>query len=208
MAGEHVLGILPTGTGKSLCYQIPALSRYDKTGAPHGGDLAPGRTHGGSGDGARGARHRLLRRDQRTAVPPGTFRRARPCPARRRRHSHHLSRAAPQPLPPTGAEPARDRSLGAGRGALPLQVGPRLPAGLPLCRTLHPGEERAGISPAGAVSDRHRQARRSVGPRVALPGRARNRAPSLRRRRPALQPRVHGWCRRAVGRSSRTSTRS
>ena len=33
MAGEHALGILPTGTGKSLCYQIPALSRHDKTGA-------------------------------------------------------------------------------------------------------------------------------------------------------------------------------
>ena len=33
MAGEHVLGILPTGTGKSICYQVPALSRYEKTGA-------------------------------------------------------------------------------------------------------------------------------------------------------------------------------
>ena len=33
MAGQHVLAILPTGSGKSVCYQIPALSRYDKTGA-------------------------------------------------------------------------------------------------------------------------------------------------------------------------------
>jgi len=33
MAGENVLGILPTGTGKSVCYQLPALSRFDKTGA-------------------------------------------------------------------------------------------------------------------------------------------------------------------------------
>jgi ATP-dependent DNA helicase RecQ len=33
MRGEPVLGILPTGTGKSVCYQIPALARFQKTGA-------------------------------------------------------------------------------------------------------------------------------------------------------------------------------
>ena len=33
LRGEHLLAILPTGTGKSLCYQIPALSRFMKTGA-------------------------------------------------------------------------------------------------------------------------------------------------------------------------------
>ena len=33
MAGEHVLAVLPTGSGKSICYQVPALSRYEKTGA-------------------------------------------------------------------------------------------------------------------------------------------------------------------------------
>jgi ATP-dependent DNA helicase RecQ len=33
MRRTHVLGILPTGTGKSVCYQVPALSLYDKTGA-------------------------------------------------------------------------------------------------------------------------------------------------------------------------------
>lgn len=33
MEGDSVLGILPTGTGKSVCYQLPALARFAKTGA-------------------------------------------------------------------------------------------------------------------------------------------------------------------------------
>jgi len=32
MRGRSILGILPTGTGKSVCYQVPALSKFDKTG--------------------------------------------------------------------------------------------------------------------------------------------------------------------------------
>ena len=33
MLGENLLAILPTGAGKSMCYQVPALSRYDKAGS-------------------------------------------------------------------------------------------------------------------------------------------------------------------------------
>ena len=33
MLGDSLLAILPTGAGKSICYQVPALSRYDKTGS-------------------------------------------------------------------------------------------------------------------------------------------------------------------------------
>ncbi len=33
MRGQSLLGILPTGTGKSVCYQIPALAKFDRTGA-------------------------------------------------------------------------------------------------------------------------------------------------------------------------------
>ena len=32
MNRRHTLGILPTGTGKSVCYQVPGLSKYETTG--------------------------------------------------------------------------------------------------------------------------------------------------------------------------------
>ena len=96
MAGRHVLGILPTGTGKSLCYQIPALSRYDKTGALTVviSPLVALMADQVAGLEARGIH--VLRRRQRHALAAGTGRCAGPGAARRCRHPGAVARAATQ----------------------------------------------------------------------------------------------------------------
>ncbi len=33
MTGQHLLAVLPTGIGKSVCYQIPALANYEQSGS-------------------------------------------------------------------------------------------------------------------------------------------------------------------------------
>ena len=138
MAGDHVLGILPTGTGKSLCYQIAALSRYDKIGALTVviSPLVALMADQVAGLEARGisscvAINGLL-------SMPRTRRCAGPGASRGRRVGTRFTRATPQSLLPSRPGPARNRRVGAGRSPLPLAVGPRFPAGLPLYRTVHP----------------------------------------------------------------------
>ena len=123
MAGRHVLGILPTGAGKSLCYQIPALSRYHKTGALTVviSPLVALMADQVAGLEARGIVSCVA--GQRALVHARADRRAGPGAAGGRGHSAHLAGAAPRPCPPQGAQPARNRRLGAGRSPLPVALG-------------------------------------------------------------------------------------
>ena len=144
MAGRHVLGILPTGTGKSLCYQIPALSRFDKTGAltvvisplvALMADQVAGLEARGivACIAINGLQSLPERADALDRVRLGDVGILIISPEQLRNRS-----------PAPGARPARDRRLGAGRGALPLEVGARLPARLSLRGALHPRESGRG----------------------------------------------------------------
>ena len=140
MAREHVLGILPTGAGKSLCYQLPALSRHDKTGALTVviSPLVALMADQVAGLEARGIGtcvtiSRLLSMPERSEALDRV--QAGGC-----RHRHRVPRAAPQRLISSRPGPTGDRGLGAGRGALPVAVGARFPARLQVRRALHPRE--------------------------------------------------------------------
>ena len=141
-----------------------------------GGDLAPGGAHGGPGGGTGGARHQLLRGGHRVAVHARARRRVGPGPAGRRGNPPRLTGAASRTFATPRPPPARDRRLGTGRGPLPVALGTRLQARLPLRGAFHRGEGRRRRGAAGAVPHGHRQAGRGGRHHPPLPRPARHRA--------------------------------
>ena len=187
MAGQPVLGILPTGAGKSLCYQIPALSRYDKTGAltvvisplvALMADQVAGLEARGIGScvTVNGMLSMPERSEALDRVRLGDAAILLTSPEQLRNRSVRKVLAQRE-----------NRGLGAGRGPLHLALGARLPAGLPLHRSLHPRIRRRDRG-AGDVPDRHRQARCDPRHLRLLPGAPGHRIHRLQRRCPPGEP--------------------
>ena len=158
------------GTGKSICYQVPALSRYDRTGAltvaisplvALMADQVAGLERQGIGScvTVNGMLSMPERADALDRVRLGDAGILITSPEQLRSRL-----AAP------GARPARDRRLGPGRGALPVALGPRFQAGLPLRGAVHPREGRQGADTAGFVPDGDRQAGCDRGHCAPFPG--------------------------------------